>query len=252
MANDFGLLIRNAGSDVLIDSGTRQLQPFFDSVISFPNRPATRPPQIAPIRRAIVNFSPRGSAPFVFYQGQTNAFITASEIFTNSSGQVTGVGVTVDSDPILLTGVTARIVLADGGGNLYRDSSNWGLTVWQDSGQEVYDSRDGVLTVIDVVDVSMPLPPSGGWSGNPPHIDVSHAFDPGAFYMLSTLNGIATRWLSFDGLIYRPGVRKLSNSSARLTWAQTMWGALSSSQPETWAGTPYSGKLLVAKLDYAV
>lgn len=247
--SDYGLLIRNTDGDALINSDTQQPSPFFDSVVPIPNAPASRPQGVfEPYRPITIPFSDRNYSPHVFYEGKTGLFLTAPYIGMSGSA-ITSISMTADTDPPAATGATARIVIADPDGTLNRSPDTWGLQVWDEEGRPVYDSRNGVINVIDVVGFDLSVPPAG--DNTIPQVTLTHRSTPRAFYMLSAVSGGWYRWFSTSGDLFRPGVAKLTDSSAIVRWTRSHWANIGYSNYESY-GKFFPSKLLVAELDYSI
>jgi hypothetical protein len=222
----YGALIKNDNGEILIDADFKNLMQSDSGLLAAGNEYSDS--GIKYVKRQWVSH-PTSKLPPFFAVEAPDHYIAYESAGTPSSGNYTQLSYHQEDAGSRLNWVTHDFTGGDG------DTGNWGMKVWDGSGDKVYDSREKYLVVEDVVNIPDNL---DYWDGgdavevpgsNPPEYywpatsvldttqDVTHASVANAYYILNNTRGVI-------GTGARPmtrAIKRVSNSKARLCWMRT-------------------------------
>ena len=108
------------------------------------------------------------------------------------------------------TSYSVNYALYDAVGGI-ASNTNYGMQVFDGSGNVVFDSRRAYLKVTDIVDIPKP---AIGTVVNSQH---NHASTPNAYYVINSITGIVIVPSSGIGMVMGRGVRQVSNTQLEIS-----------------------------------
>lgn len=143
--------------------------------------------------------------------------------------------------------VSLDYALADVGGGL-SDDTDFGMVVYNQNGDAVFDSREISLVIHDVITLGE-FPVEYEFYADPP-ATASHAYVPGAYYLISAISGLRSLGIMIPEAIwtedYVPCIRQASPTSVE--YLAKMVGAIDGMADNT-NGIPPGMKLIVCTID---